>query len=185
MPNFLPKMKWWPKKRSSRSLMPSSGTWKYCGGMLSDYWEGCIPPWICTHGYEEVRNYRKTLFIQNIIENGWWGGCIPHIPPLDPPLVISLHNCFVSRGQQFFSKKSYPLFADSNVSIENKINVNSNSHEQTRTLNCHLPARVPDYSWGYPSRKCLMSLKNLALKIIAPSHNGRLATTSRLHSFTL
>ena len=42
---------------------------------------GFIPPWICTHGYEEVRNYRKTLFIQSIVENDWWGGCIPHTPP--------------------------------------------------------------------------------------------------------
>ena len=42
---------------------------------------GYIPPWICTHGDEEVRNYRKTLFIQSIVENGWLGGCIPHIPP--------------------------------------------------------------------------------------------------------
>ena len=35
--------------------------------------------------------------------------------------VISLDNRFVGRGQQFFSKKSYPLFADSNVTLENKI----------------------------------------------------------------
>ena len=34
-------------------------------------------------------------------------------------VVISQHYCFVGldRGQQFFSKKSYPLFADSNVTI--------------------------------------------------------------------
>ena len=30
---------------------------------------------------EEVRNYGKILFIQSIVENGWWGGCILHIPP--------------------------------------------------------------------------------------------------------
>ena len=24
--------------------------------------------------YEEVRNYGKNLFIQSIVENGWWGG---------------------------------------------------------------------------------------------------------------
>ena len=59
---------------------------KILGGMLPDYWGGYIPLWICTHGYEEVRNYRKTLFIQSIVENGWLWGCIPHIPPLDPPL---------------------------------------------------------------------------------------------------
>ena len=46
---------------------------KILGGMLPDYWWGYIPLWICTHGYEEVRNYRKTLFIQSIVENGWWG----------------------------------------------------------------------------------------------------------------
>ena len=44
---------------------------KVLGGMLPDYWGGYIPPWVCTHGYEEVRNYRKTLFIQSIVENGW------------------------------------------------------------------------------------------------------------------
>ena len=59
---------------------------KILGGMLPDYWEGCIPPWICTHGYEKVRNYRKTLFIQSIVENGWGGMHPPHPPPLDPPL---------------------------------------------------------------------------------------------------
>ena len=53
---------------------------KILGGMLPDYWEGCIPPWICTHGYEEVRNYRKTLFIQSIVENGWWGEMHPPHP---------------------------------------------------------------------------------------------------------
>ena len=57
---------------------------KILQGMLPDYWEGCIPPWICTCGYEEVRNYRKTLLIQSIVESGWWGGCIPHIPPCIP-----------------------------------------------------------------------------------------------------
>ena len=25
------------------------------------------------HWYEEARNYGKILFIQNIVENGWWG----------------------------------------------------------------------------------------------------------------
>ena len=65
-------------------------------------------------------------------------------------VVISWRYCFVGRGQQFFSKKSYQLFADSNVTIKNKINVNSGSNEQTMALNCHLRecqlARVPDYS---------------------------------------
>ena len=61
-------------------------------------------------------------------------------------VVLSLHYCFVGRGQQFFSKKSYPLFANSNVTIKSKINVNSGGNEQTMTLNCHLAARVPGYS---------------------------------------
>ena len=47
---------------------------KILEGMLPDYWGGYILPWICTHGYEEVRNYRKTLFIQSIVENCWWEG---------------------------------------------------------------------------------------------------------------
>ena len=54
---------------------------KILGGMLPDYCGGYIPPWICTHGYEEVRNYRKTLFIQSIVENGWWGDASPTSPP--------------------------------------------------------------------------------------------------------
>ena len=37
--------------------------------MLPNYWGGYIPPWICTHGYEEVRNYGKTLFIQSVVQN--------------------------------------------------------------------------------------------------------------------
>ena len=39
--------------------------------------------------YEEVRNYRKILFIQSIVENGWWGEIHP---PLDPPLLTSLYS---------------------------------------------------------------------------------------------
>ena len=55
------------------------------GGMLPDYWGGYIPPWICTHGYEEVQNYRKPLFIQSIVKNGWWGVHPPHPPPGSAP----------------------------------------------------------------------------------------------------
>ena len=61
-------------------------------------------------------------------------------------VVISQHYCYVGRRQQFFSKKSYPPFADSNVTIKNQINVNLGSYEQTMTFHCHLRARVPDYS---------------------------------------
>ena len=69
---------------------------KILGGMLPDYWEGYIPPWICTHGYEKVRNYRKTLFIQSIVENGWWGADASPTspPPLDPPLSVGLIAVF-------------------------------------------------------------------------------------------
>ena len=43
--------------------------------------------------YEEVQNYGKILFFQSIVENGWWGGCIPYIPSfLDPSLVTKLEN---------------------------------------------------------------------------------------------
>ena len=64
-----------------------------------------IPPWICTHGYEEVRNYRKTLFIQSIVENGWWGGSFP-TSPLDPPLALGmlLNVCLLVLRLLFFKK---------------------------------------------------------------------------------
>ena len=26
---------------------------------------------------KKVQNYGKTVFIKNMFENGWWGGCIP------------------------------------------------------------------------------------------------------------
>ena len=63
MSNFLPKMKWRPKKGHHVSWCPVLGHENIGGGY--------IPPWICTHGYEEVRNYGKTLFIQSIVEGGW------------------------------------------------------------------------------------------------------------------
>ena len=34
----------------------------------------------------KVQNYGKIVFIQNIFENGWWGGCIRSIPHI--PLVV-------------------------------------------------------------------------------------------------
>ena len=109
MLNFLPKIKWRPKKKVI--LFADAQFWdmKILGGMLPDYWGEYIPPWICTHGYEEVRNYRKTLFIQSIVENGWREGCIPHIPPpLDPPLakdnVIFNFVVFAQNSQRFCSK---------------------------------------------------------------------------------
>ena len=49
--------------------------------MLPDYWGIYILPWICTHGYEEIRSYRKTLFIQSVVENGWWGSAYPTSRP--------------------------------------------------------------------------------------------------------
>ena len=57
---------------------------------------GYIPPWIYTHGYEEVRNYR-TLFIQSIVENGWWGGCAP-------ALDILINVCLLVLWPLFFEK---------------------------------------------------------------------------------
>ena len=30
--------------------------------------------------YEEVRNYAKIVVIQNIVENGWWGGAYALYP---------------------------------------------------------------------------------------------------------
>ena len=41
--------------------------------------------------YEEVRNYEKILFIQNIVENGWWWGnayAAYSTSPLDSPLIV-------------------------------------------------------------------------------------------------
>ena len=36
---------------------------------------------------KKVRNYGKTTFFKNMFENGWWGGCIPHVslPPGSDP----------------------------------------------------------------------------------------------------
>ena len=45
---------------------------------------------------EKIRNYGKIVFIKNMFENGWWGGCIPHIP-LDSPLVINCDQTFTSQ----------------------------------------------------------------------------------------
>ena len=39
--------------------------------------------------YEEVRSNGKILFIQSIVENGWWGDAFPTYPPLDQPLPTS------------------------------------------------------------------------------------------------
>ena len=46
--------------------------------------------------YEEVRNYKKILFIQNIVENGWWGdayAAYPTSPPESAPgCIITKHG---------------------------------------------------------------------------------------------
>ena len=77
---------------------------KILDGMLPDYWGGYIPSWICTHGYEEVRNYRITLFIQSIVENNWWGGCNPHIPPPWIRLWYATKRLFASFATAVFRK---------------------------------------------------------------------------------
>ena len=104
-------------------------------------------------------------------------------------VAISWYYRFVVRGPQFFSKKKYPLFTDSNVTIEIKINANSGSNQQTMTLRNLIATRQQECQTAIEvilAEICLMSLKNLALKIIAPSYNnGRLAKTSGLHNFTL
>ena len=40
-----------------------------------------------TYCYEEVRNYGKILFIQNVVENSWWGDAYAAYPT--SPLVVS------------------------------------------------------------------------------------------------
>ena len=59
-----------------------------------------LHPWLW-----EVRNYRKTLFIQSIVENGWWGNASP-TPSLDPPLVLGmlLNVCLLVLRLLFFEK---------------------------------------------------------------------------------
>ena len=37
---------------------------------------------------EEVRKYGKFLFIQSVVENGWWGGMHPPYPPLTGTLLF-------------------------------------------------------------------------------------------------
>ena len=37
----------------------------------------CVLKSTKAYRYEEVRNYGKILFIQNIVENGWWGDAYP------------------------------------------------------------------------------------------------------------
>ena len=66
-------------------------------GMLPDCWGGYIPPWICTHGYEEVRNYRKTLSIQSYVEKAF---------PTSPPLALGmlLNVCLLVLRLLFFEK---------------------------------------------------------------------------------
>ena len=56
---------------------------------------------------EEVRNYRKIAFIKNTFENVSWG-CMPHTPPLDPPLrwdplEVNLPN--TNQGGKFSESK--------------------------------------------------------------------------------
>ena len=58
----------------------------------------------CTHGYKEVRNYRKTLFIQSIVENGWWGVHPPHPPWIRPGPWYATKRLFASFATAIFRK---------------------------------------------------------------------------------
>ena len=83
---------WRPKKGHHLRWCPVLGM-KILGGY--------IPPWISTHGYEEVGNCRKTLFIQSIVE--WWGGVHPPHPPWICPCVL-LNVCLLVLRLLFFEK---------------------------------------------------------------------------------
>ena len=38
------------------------------------------------YSYDEAQNYGKFLFIQSIVENGWWEGMHPPHPPGSAPV---------------------------------------------------------------------------------------------------
>ena len=104
MPIFLPKMKWSPKKGHHlrwRPVLGHENIGEDAAGLL-----GGIHPSMDLHPWlREVQNYRKTLFIQSIVENGWWGDASP-TSPLDPPLALGmlLNVCLLVLRQLFFEK---------------------------------------------------------------------------------
>ena len=49
----------------------------------------CVRKATTAYCYEEVRKYGKILFIQSIVENGWWGNASPL---LGPPLKMYQHK---------------------------------------------------------------------------------------------
>ena len=78
---------------------------KILGGMLPDYWGGCIPPWICTHGYERFETVEK-LYLSKALLKMAGGGMHPPHPPLDPPLAFGmlLNVCLLVLRLLFFEK---------------------------------------------------------------------------------
>ena len=47
--------------------------------------------------YEEVRNYGKILFIQNIVENGWRGDALAAYPTSPPGCLITKDDLKLKR----------------------------------------------------------------------------------------
>ena len=80
---------------------------KILGRMLPDYWGGYISPWICIHGSERFEIIEKLYLSKALLKmTGLVVGCIPHIPPLDPPLALGmlLNVCLLVLRLLFFEK---------------------------------------------------------------------------------
>ena len=65
------------------------------GPRLSKFF-GCTTP-LLRYIVIEVRDYGKILFIQNIVENGWWGNAYAAYPTSSPGCIIM---------EKFYSSKT-------------------------------------------------------------------------------
>ena len=72
-------------------------------GLLGGY----ISPWICTHIYEKIRNYRKAVtYLSKALLKMAGGGASPTPPPLDPLLALGmlLNVCLLVLRLLFFEQ---------------------------------------------------------------------------------
>ena len=87
---FPPKIRWSPKKKKKKKKVFTEIETDFSAEIVRFRLVGGMHPEMET----DFSNWRL-IFRPKSLVLGWWGGCIPPIPPLNPPLTVSKINGYL------------------------------------------------------------------------------------------